>query len=1308
MRYVAPWLVLFLAACSPRASTVASTRSALTGQDGDKTVANGEVVNLYRALAADAAAGATSLTVTDATGYAAGDMVLVVGVQGATIDTSDSAAYGTVSALGAAGANELWLLASVTGNVLGLDTSCGLTGLANAYPLASHPQVVRVPQYKTLTVPIGVTLTGKPWDGATGGFIAAHVQTTADIEGIVDASGLGLRPGNPAAGTASPGGGVVAYRSASLVGGEKGESIAGSSADYDGLGGRYGRGAPANGGGGGDGYLGGGGGGANATTASGTYSGQGTMLSTVTGGSAWMLDPSFAQRGGPGAGRGGYTYSASNQDATQVGPGDASWSGDDREQVGGLGAHALVSGGRIFLGGGGGAAQLDGTTTASTDGTGGGVVFLVASSLTGAGSVRANGSDGRDGQLVGNGLLLAPSGNGGGGGGGGGVIALRTVGNTTLTVSAHGGAGGQVTTTGVFPVGVAPATGPGGGGAGGVIALGASLTIGASDIKGGLGGTTTASALSEFPSNGASAGDTGVLVTGVAAGAAPIACLPADVSIALVSSAGTVQAGTSYSYTATVTNSGPDAAYDLITTLTLPSGVTGGTITATGWSCVLVAQVLTCTQPVLLSGAVTTITIAATAPSTAGTITASAQVSSRQDPNAMNNSASTDVIVKLPEADLSLTFGAPTATASNETFTYTFAVVNNGPASAPSLQIVDVLPAGITFVSATGGGFTCTGTSTITCSHGALLATASSSVTLTVTAPPLSSTTDSLNSGTVSLTSSGVVDSSSANDTASGTTTITPVDLSMTKADLFDPVTTGGALSYTLTVQNPSNVIAHSVEVDDVLPVGTTFVSATGSGWTCGLDTPGTTIVCTRPTIAAVATRTISVALSAPTSATTVTNTATVKATATDPLVGNNTSTVQTTVNLPPPGNDDLSVTASGAPDPVALGMSLVYTVAIANAGPTTATAVQLVGTLPSTATYVSATGTGWTCTQSMSSLSCSLSDSVPIGPAAPLTITMTAPGGVGSIDAVFTVTAAQNDTVISNNTASVTTSVIDPAVPNQPPTLTVDRGLTTPEDTPLSLGTSITIGDPDSGSDPIELDITATSCVLTLSTTTGLQFLEGDGVLDPVLRVRASTAALTLALSGATLVPYPNFDGAASLTLHADDLGHDGAGSPGTADATLVVTVTPVDDPPIAVLDDFTVNANVSTTLDVLANDRIGQPGQILAVASVSPPAHGVATLTDGVVTYDPTPNYVGDDSFAYAVTDGIVQADATVTLHVRPYAPPTSDRLGGGAGCSAAPGAAGGPSGLFLLAVVYLMMRRSRNQSYCSPSAANTDVGR
>lgn len=58
----------------------------------------------------------------------------------------------------------------------------------------------------------------------------------------------------------------------------------------------------------------------------------------------------------------------------------------------------------------------------------------------------------------------------------------------------------------------------------------------------------------------------------------------------------------------------------------------------------------------------------------------------------------------------------------------------------------------------------------------------------------------------------------------------------------------------------------------------------------------------------------------------------------------------------PPPGTD-LSVTKSDAPDPVSVGKDLVYTITVKNAGPLTATGVTLTDTLPTSVSFVSASG---------------------------------------------------------------------------------------------------------------------------------------------------------------------------------------------------------------------------------------------------------------------------------------------------------------------------------------------------------------
>jgi hypothetical protein len=165
------------------------------GVDGALTVAGTQVLNRYAALAADAPRGSTSLTVVDATTLAPlapGDLLLVVQMQGATVDENPtSPRFGTVTSLGNAGRYELATVASVAGNVIGLRCA---RGLRQAYTVAGRAQVVRVPQYTNLTVNGRVAAT--PWNGATGGAVVLRADTVAVGGGAsIDANAAGFRGG---------------------------------------------------------------------------------------------------------------------------------------------------------------------------------------------------------------------------------------------------------------------------------------------------------------------------------------------------------------------------------------------------------------------------------------------------------------------------------------------------------------------------------------------------------------------------------------------------------------------------------------------------------------------------------------------------------------------------------------------------------------------------------------------------------------------------------------------------------------------------------------------------------------------------------------------------------------------------------------------------------------------------------------------------------------------------------------------------------------------------------------------------------
>lgn len=90
---------------------------------------------------------------------------------------------------------------------------------------------------------------------------------------------------------------------------------------------------------------------------------------------------------------------------------------------------------------------------------------------------------------------------------------------------------------------------------------------------------------------------------------------------------------------------------------------------------------------------------------------------------------------------------------------------------------------------------------------------------------------------------------------------------------------------------------------------------------------------------------------------------------------------------------------------------------------------------------------------------------------------------------------------------------------------------------------------------------------------------------------------------------------------------------------ATVTITVTPVNDAPVANPDSFTLPGNTSFTVSdhsVLSNDTDADNDPLMATL-VSGAAHGSLALhPDGTFTYTPTNNYFGTDSFTYRVSDG------------------------------------------------------------------------
>lgn len=114
------------------------------------------------------------------------------------------------------------------------------------------------------------------------------------------------------------------------------------------------------------------------------------------------------------------------------------------------------------------------------------------------------------------------------------------------------------------------------------------------------------------------------------------------------------------------------------------------------------------------------------------------------------------------------------------------------------------------------------------------------------------------------------------------------------------------------------------------------------------------------------------------------------------------------------------------------------------------------------------------------------------------------------------------------------------------------------------------------------------------------------------------------------------------------------GDGRGGTAVGTVVLTVLPVQDVPVAAEDTLEATEDTPTLLSVLTND-VDADGDDLRVEVVEAPGHGTAEVQTSFVMYSPPPDYDGPDSLRYAITDPEGLADtAWVRLTVLPVNDP------------------------------------------------------
>ncbi len=665
-----------------------------------------------------------------------------------------------------------------------------------------------------------------------------------------------------------------------------------------------------------------------------------------------------------------------------------------------------------------------------------------------------------------------------------------------------------------------------------------------------------------------------------------------------------VFAGTNFNYTISVTNVGLATASNAVVSDVLPTNVVFVSASGNGNTN---AGTVNWNLGNLGVNAVSNLTLTVTAP-TSGSITNVASVAaSTPDSNLGNNTSPPVGTGVTPLADLAVGKSGPVSVTASSNYTYSVSITNFGPSSASSVVVTDTLPAGVTFVSASGGG--ANGGGSVHWSLGALVSGQTSNLTLTVKAPASGSITNTAN------VNSPTLDPNSGNNTSpqvisTVTTLALSADIRVTKAGPAN-VFAETNFNYTITVTNAGPNIASNVVASDVLPTNIVFVSASGGGttnagvasWAVG-------------NLAAGVTTNLVLTMTAPASGT-ITNIATVTSPTADPTPGNNTSSPVGTSVIP---LADVAVTGSG-PTNVLAGGTILYTVTVTNFGPSTASNVVVSDSLPPGVSFTGATGGG---TNNSGVVTWPAIPGLTNGQSYSFTVTVTAPAS-GTLTNTVSSASPTADPILGNNNGTDPSAITITAVT---PVADLAVGKSGSAASFLGGNFSYTISVTNFGPS------TATALSVTDNLPAGINFVSaipsattnGNQVVwaNVTNLVSNGITNLTLNVTAVSRGSVTNLASAGSPTLDPN--------STNNLSAPVITAVT--NRPPVAANDSATTSENVAVTVPVLNNDS-DPDGDMLTIISLNP-TNGTANIVGTNVVFTPATNFVGTATIGYTISDG------------------------------------------------------------------------
>ena len=409
----------------------------------------------------------------------------------------------------------------------------------------------------------------------------------------------------------------------------------------------------------------------------------------------------------------------------------------------------------------------------------------------------------------------------------------------------------------------------------------------------------------------------------------------ADLMIQKSTSNANPVAGSTFNYTITVTNLGSSAAQDVVVTDPLPDGLTLNNVVVTrgSWTTPLwtigtlnVGQVASMSMTVTVDPSTTD----GTQIYNVATVT-----SPTPDPNPNNNVDSVPIVVAT-YADLAIVKTTLQNTViAGEEITYQLTVTNHGPSDALNTVVNDVLPNGLTLISATPSVGTWLQPNW---SLGTLPVGETETLTIVAaTSPDLQPGTITNNATVTSTTPDPVLSNNSSSVTNN---IIVLADVEVIKVGSKHTVIAGDTMTYYITVTNHGPSTATSVVMTDLLPTNLTLISQTVStgtwlqpNWSIGNMLPG-------------ATETMSIVVRVNgnvNQGSIIVNNATVTSPTPDLDLTNNHSTYNVVVET----ITDLQVVKTADQTQVSAGEVITYTIDVYNHGPSYAHNVVMKDLLP-------------------------------------------------------------------------------------------------------------------------------------------------------------------------------------------------------------------------------------------------------------------------------------------------------------------------------------------------------------------------